>query len=213
MTMPRKDIYIYGAGGLGREILSLIKSLADWKVVGFIDDAVAAGTAVNGIKVVGDRQVIESFPGTMYLVLAIGDPVSKCNIIKTIRNKAVVYPVLIHPSAILQDRGSIIVDAGSIISAGCVLTTQINIGKHVLLNLNSTVGHDVHIGNYASIMPGVNIAGEVIIGQSVMIGSGANILNRIVISDNSKVGMGAVVTRPVAPNTTVVGVPAKPVNK
>src|SRR3990170_1851782 len=103
--MPSKDIYIYGAGGLGREILSLVKSLHEWKVV-------------------GGRQVIESSPGMMYLVLAIGDPVSKCNIIKTITNKSVVYPVLIHPSAILQDRGSIIIDAGSIITAGCVLTTQ-----------------------------------------------------------------------------------------
>ena len=44
-------------------------------------------------------------------------------------------------------------------------------------------------------------------------GSGANILNRMVVSDGARVGMGAVVTKPVAPHTTVVGVPAKPLVK
>lgn len=205
----KKDLYIYGAGGLGREILSLVYALNEWTPVGFIDDVVAKGTLVGGIPIAGGKDFLLSFRGEINLILAVGDPIMKCEIQKSIKEKSIVYPTLIHPSAILQDRKSIHVGEGSIIAAGCILTTDIQIGNHVLINLNTTVGHDVHIGNFSSVMPGVNVAGEVIIGQSVLIGSGANIMNRMVVSDRSKVGMGAVVTRPVEPGTTVVGVPAK----
>ena len=208
----KKELFIYGAGGLGKEILSLIKTLNDWTPVGFIDDGISKGTEVGGLKVLGGKDFLFSLSKETHLILAIGDPQMKSAVVKSIKDKGFVYPVLIHPSAILQDKDSILLGEGSIITAGCVLTTNIRICNHVLINLNTTIGHDVHIGNFCSIMPGVNVAGEVILGDCVLVGSGANILNRMVVSDRSKVGMGAVVIHPVEPGTTVVGVPAKRVH-
>lgn len=208
-NMSKKELLIYGAGGLGREILSLVRALGDWSAAGFIDDVVPAGTKVGGIKVLGGKDFLFKNNSPAYVVLAMGDPVMKSEIARELKSSVITFPALIHPSAILQDEESTILGAGSVIAAGCVLTTNIRIGNHVLVNLNTTIGHDVHIGNYSSIMPGVNIAGEVIIGDCVLVGSGANILNRMVVSEKSRVGMGAVVTRPVAPGATVVGVPAR----
>jgi serine O-acetyltransferase len=47
--------------------------------------------------------------------------------------------------------------------------------------------------------------------RGVMIGAGAKILGNIEIGANARIAAGSVVLKPVAPNTTVAGVPAKPV--
>lgn len=51
------------------------------------------------------------------------------------------------------------------------------------------------------------------IGHGVLICAGAKILGNIRIGTGSKVGAGSVVLRDVAPHTTVVGVPARPVGR
>ena len=51
----------------------------------------------------------------------------------------------------------------------------------------------------------------IVIKQGASIGSNATILAGVTIGENAMVGAGAVVTRDVEPNTTVAGVPAKPV--
>jgi len=47
--------------------------------------------------------------------------------------------------------------------------------------------------------------------NGVVVGSGAQVLGPIVVGDGARVGANAVVTKDVAPNSTVVGIPAKPV--
>jgi serine O-acetyltransferase len=49
------------------------------------------------------------------------------------------------------------------------------------------------------------------IGNGVVIGSGAQVLGPIEIGEGAKIGANSVVTRDVAPQSTVVGIPAKPV--
>jgi sugar O-acyltransferase (sialic acid O-acetyltransferase NeuD family) len=207
----KEPLLIYGAGGLGKEILSLVRALEEFEVIGFIDDGVRKGSLVKGIKVLGGLDSLNSFAEPVNLVLALGDPAGKSILVKMIDPARVYFPLIKHPSAILQDEASISVGEGTIVTAGCILTTDIKIGSHVLINLNTTVGHDAEIGSYSSIMTGVNVAGQVKIGEGVLVGSGANILNGVKIGNFSKVGMGAVVLKDVDPETTVVGVPAKKV--
>ena len=49
----------------------------------------------------------------------------------------------------------------------------------------------------------------IVLGKNVWIGSNATILQGVTIGDNAVVGAGAVVTKDVAPNTVVGGIPAK----
>ena len=51
----------------------------------------------------------------------------------------------------------------------------------------------------------------IVVKQGASIGSNATIIAGVTIGENAMVGAGAVVTRDVDPNTTVAGVPAKPV--
>ncbi len=203
----KKRLFIYGAGGLGKEILTLVRALDTWEVAGFIDDASSAAS-VKGIRVVGGASTIADLQPENALVIAIGDPSAKNQIVKSIARE-ITWPVLVHPSAIIQDRESVALGAGTIVCAGAILTTDITVGAHVLINLNATVGHDTVVGSFTSVMPGVNIAGEVRIGERVLLGSGCNIRNRVTVGNDARVGMGAVVLKDVPEGKTVVGVPAR----
>jgi len=206
----KKQIAIYGAGGLGREVLALIKALPEWEVMGFYDDGIPPGSNVAQYKILGSLQDLLEYKTELHLIIAIGDPKVKTEIVnKLSSNPQIQFPVLIHPDALIMSKSTVKIGDGSIITAGVKLTCDIQLGKHVLINLNCTIGHDVRIGDCSSVMPGVNIAGAVHIGKEVLIGSGANILNGLHVADAARVGSGAVVTKNVAEGKTVAGVPAR----
>lgn len=210
-----KDIAIFGAGGFGREVLMLISQINDnnltWNVLGFYDDSFEKGSIVNGFPVLGGLSDLNEINNEIYVIYAIGNPTAKKKIISKVENDKIKYPVLIHPSAIIGDSEFVKINPGTIITAGCIVTVNINIGYHVILNLMCTVGHDTNIGDFSSFMPSVNISGEVEIEECVYVGTGAKIINQLVIGSNTIIGAGAVVSKSLPANCTAVGIPAKPI--
>lgn len=205
-----KPIAIYGAGGLGKEICAMLSVLPEWSLVGFYDDGKPSGTVVMDCKVLGGLDELKKISTPLDLVIAIGNPQTKRDIFDQVHQiRWLSFPVLVHPQSILMDKLSISLGPGTVIGAGAILTTDIAIGSHVLININTTIGHGVRVGDGSSIMPGVNLAGDVKIGQRVLIGSGAGVKDNVSIGDDSKVGMGAVVLMDIPNNRTAVGVPAR----
>lgn len=203
----KERIAIIGAGGLGREILALLRSIPDrYDVIGFFDDRVPKGERIMNLPVLGPVKNINDEP--VSTVIAIGDPQVKEKIAAGILNPAVKFLTIIHPSVIIGDLESVQLGEGSILTAGTNLTVDIIIGKHVLINLNSTIGHNVRIGDFTSVMPGVNLAGDVQLGRGVLIGSGSNVINKVMIGAEAKIGSGSVVIRDIPAGATAVGVPA-----
>lgn len=204
-----RDLAIFGVGGFGREVLTLVQSLKDYNIVGFFDDGYPKGTPVNGFVTLGGIDDLNSWPTELALVVAIGTPRIKKIIVDKITSPLIYFPTVIHPSVIIGDKERVNVGRGCIICAGCLITTDIEIDDFVILNLGCTVGHDTVIGEHASFMPSVNISGEVRIGNGVYVGTGAKIINQLEIGPNSIIGAGAVVTKTIPSNSTAVGVPAK----
>jgi sugar O-acyltransferase (sialic acid O-acetyltransferase NeuD family) len=105
------------------------------------------------------------------------------------------------------------------IQEGCNILTDVviesnnSIGKGCLLHVGSLISHDTVIGNFCEISPHVNLLGSVIIGDFCSLGTASTILPKVKIGNNVTVGAGAVVTKNLADNMTVVGIPAKPLSK
>jgi sugar O-acyltransferase (sialic acid O-acetyltransferase NeuD family) len=204
-----KPIYLYGAGGLGREIQALLKSLPEWKIAGFLDDNLK-GQIIHETVVFPIDKLLNEPEESRNVVVAIGNPVVKAALVqKLMKIPGIKFPTLIHPAAKLLDRESIELGKGCVISAGVCITCSVKVHDHVLINLNATVGHDVIIGSYCSIMPGVNLAGSVRVDDQVLIGSGATIINNLHVARGAKIGAGAVVIKDVPEKSTAVGVPAR----
>ena len=100
----KTPLLIYGAGGLGRELLSLVYALENFEVIGFLDDNIARDTIIKNIPVLGGAEVLRSFDKPVNLVLAFGDPAMKAAKAASIPHNLVRYPQIIHPKAILQTR-------------------------------------------------------------------------------------------------------------
>ncbi|HRO07030.1 MAG TPA: acetyltransferase [Ferruginibacter sp.] len=209
-----KNIAIFGAGGFGREVKMLIDHInaasPQWNFIGYFDDDFSKAILIDEQFRLGGTEALNAYHEKLYLVLAIGNPMVKRKILHKIHNRNVHYPVLIHPNVVMGSSNVTIGD-GSIICAGTILTVDIKIGKHVILNLACTVGHDTVIHDYCSFMPAVNISGEVTIEEAVYVGTGAKIINQLEIGEGTVVGAGAVVSKSLPPQCTAVGVPAKPI--
>jgi sugar O-acyltransferase (sialic acid O-acetyltransferase NeuD family) len=215
-VINRKTIAIFGSGGFGLEVATLIENINamqnEWELLGFFDDN-CRSNIINGYKVLGGIHELNKWDSPLNLVLAIGMPKTRIYVKERIVNKNILYPILTHPSVIMGTKELIEIGEGSIICAGNILTTNIKIGVHVILNLACTVGHECEIGDFSSFMPSCNISGEVSIGRENFWGTGAKVINRKIIGNNVIVGAGAVIVDDIPDDVTVVGVPAKVMKK
>ena len=209
-----EKIVIVGAGGFGREVKMLIDQINQienkYEFLGYYDDGVVKGTAVNYDEVLGSVADLANVDYKINVVVAIGSPDVKRKIVEKLINPHLSFPTLIHPSVIIGDE-FVTIGKGCIICAGNVITCNITIKDFVILNLQCTVGHDTMIHSFASFMPSVNISGEVIIYEEVYVGTGAKIINQLEIGFQTIVGAGAVVSKSLPEKCTAVGIPAKPI--
>ena len=216
--MNPQKVAVYGGGGFAREVAWLVESIQDpvAEVVCFIDDNEdLAGEMLNDIPIMGLEEAKASYPDAK-VVGGIGSPEVRERVMDKAKAVGFEFYTAIHPNVARSKW--IEIGNGVVICAGNILTTNIQIQDHVQINIDCTIGHDVIIEEYATLAPGVHVSGNVHILRGAYLGTGANIVNGtagnpIVIGENSVVGAGACVTKNVPSGVTVVGVPAKPLNK
>lgn len=206
-----KDLYIIGAGGFGREVAWCVGRINDvtptWNLKGFIDDNEELwGTQEDEYFVLGGCEYLKEQKDA-YTVCAVGNAKARWQIIEKLSSSGVQFATIIDPSVILSKRISI--GEGTIICAGTIATVDIKIGKHVIINLDCTLGHDDVIEDYVTIYPSVNISGNVIVGEWSEIGTGVQIIQGKKIKSNTIIGAGAVVIKDIDKSGTYVGVPTR----
>jgi len=207
-------LYIIGAGGFGREVLSWLRDSPewerDWQFAGFVDDNLEAfaGKAAR-FSVVAKLAGFQP-PGPSLAVCAIGDPATRLRVCRELSSRGVKFITLIHPTATVGD--DTVIGVGCILCPGVVLTANVRLGDFVIVNAQSTVGHDAEIGDGATLSGHGDITGHARIGEGVFLGTHAAVLPGAKVGAYAKVGAGSVVLRSVKPGATVMGVPAKQIS-
>ncbi|WP_448213554.1 acetyltransferase [Colwellia sp. MEBiC06753] len=203
-----KKLVIIGGGGFAKEVIWLANDCG-YQVVGLLDDNESMhGQSALGVNVLGSIRDWQKY-GDCEFILAIGSPRIRHLVYrKMISTGKPVFATLIHPSVIMS--GHVSVDKGSIICAGCILTVEITIGQHSILNLSNTVGHETSIGNFVTIAPMAAISGNVVLADFSEVGTGASIRQGLTIAQGGMLGMGGVQTKDIPENTIFAGNPAKP---
>jgi sugar O-acyltransferase (sialic acid O-acetyltransferase NeuD family) len=218
---PRRLFGIYGASGCGRGVMPLANSMLSGQYdqdaydLVFVDDG-ERNSIVNNRRVFTYRQFIEAPASSRSLCIAIADPYTRYRLAEQCRQDGIVTLTVKASNVVIMD--DVQIGEGAILSPFVTLTSNIRIGRHFHCNLYSYVEHDCVIGHFVTFAPGVRCNGNVVIEDYAYLGSGSVLRQGrpgtpLIVGRGAVVGMGAVVTKNVAPGATVVGVPARKLQK
>ena len=208
-----KDIAIYGAGGLGKEIYILLKEVNEikqkWNFIGYFDRMYEKGYSNGYGTVIGGLDDLNEFNHDLDLIIAMGDGNIRRLIFESIHNNYIHYPNLISNSVIWSDPLRANIGVGNIIVGNSAISCDVSIGNFNLMNGHVILGHDVKIGNFNSIMPKVFIAGAVNVGDDNFFGVSSIILQQLSVGKNVHLGAGSVLMTKPKDGNTYIGNPAK----
>lgn len=203
---------IFGTGGAGRDAEQIVRDInaerSTYQLLGYLDgNTELHGAQVHELPVLGDLDWLAVHPNVRVAV-AVGNPASRRRLVARLEAMGHrKYVTLVHPLAWVGKWN--VVGEGSTLYPGCLLTTDIRVGRFVLLNVATTLGHDTVAEDFVTLAPAANVSGNVLIGEGCDLGTNCSVNQRLRIGAWSIVGAGAAVVRDVPENVTVVGVPAR----
>ncbi len=205
-----RKVYILGAGGMAREVLEMYRSSGRIdEIEGFVVSEKKRARKIKDKKIFLDKEIALKNKH-LFFIGAIGNPIRRKWIEKLI-DRGGEFDNIIHTSAIIGK--SVKHGVGNIICANSVLTDNITISDHVIINVGVTINHDCKIGSYVTISPGVHIGGRVSIGDGTFVGIGVLIKEQMKIGSNVFIGAGAVIVDDIPDNVLVYGSPARVIKK
>lgn len=202
-----KDLYVIGAGGHAKVIISLAKA-ANYHIAGIYDDKMPIGSTIFGIPVLGVIQNLAD-QHQAQAIIAIGNNATRKKIALSL--PYITWATLIHPSAIICP--SVQIGAGSVVMAGAVIQADTMIKKHVIINTMTSVDHDCLLEDYVHIAPGNHLAGNITLQEGTFSGVNAGFIPGVSVGHWSTIGAGAIVNKSIPSNVTAIGVPAKVVKE
>ena len=184
---------LIGFGGHAREVLTQMSQVLPC----FVDDMYLTE---------GTLSISKFDPLEYEVIIAIGDSTIRKNLVEKLPKETKFF-TYVHPTALVGK--DVEIGEGSFIGAYSILTTNIKIGKHSILNRASHIGHDCRIGDYFSAMPGSIVSGNVTLGNKVYLGTNSSIREKINICDDVTIGLNTGVIKDIKESGVYVGHPIK----
>jgi sugar O-acyltransferase (sialic acid O-acetyltransferase NeuD family) len=177
----------------------------------FVDDGINVPATINGHEVWSFEKFLARSAELKQIAVAIAEPTLRAAIVERVAAHSIpLLSVWAEQSCIMDD---VDIGEGILVSPYVTFTSNIKVGRCFHANLYSYVEHDCVIGDFVTFAPGVHCNGNVRIGDYAYIGSGAVIKQGLTIGRGATVGMGAIVTKDVPEGVTVVGNPARILEK
>ena len=207
-----KNLYIVGAGGLGRKLSVCLRRLNEdnrWDIKGFLDDNEdALANTKCDLEVVGS--ISEYVPqDDDVLVMGISNPKAKHTVSDLLLAKGAKFETVVSPDVILGDYVEI--GEGSVVMTPYNVESCVKIGRFVTL-LGSTIALDGVIDDYATTAGFANLTCSHI-GKEAYVGSHAVVLSNCTVGEGAFVSVGSIVMKDVEPYTQVFGCPARVIGK
>ncbi|WP_117210346.1 acetyltransferase [Allorhizocola rhizosphaerae] len=195
-----RELVIVGAGGFARETASAVRDMAEWKLLGFLDDV------KTGPSILGPLSLAWELPGVDFVV-CVGSPRDygvRERLAKRVPQR---FATIVHPSVYIGQGCT--VGEGSVLLPGVTLTAEVTVGAHVAVMPQVVLTHDDVVGDFVTIASGVRLGGSVQVGRGAYLGAGALVRESVRIGEGSLIGMGSVVLRDVPAGEIWVGNPAR----
>lgn len=208
---------LFGAGGMGREVMPYVTRSVS-RILGasiddidayFVETWVPKQPTVNGYPLISMEDFLH-LDGNRYFNVAIGSGRVREAIANQVGSSAEALTIWAD-QVIFFDENNI--GAGALFCPNTVVTSNVTIGRFFQANYFSHIAHDCIIGDYVTFAPGVRCNGRVHIGDHAYIGTNAILREGVSgkplrIGAGAVVGMGAVVTKDIPDGVVVVGNPA-----
>ena len=215
-----KLFFIYGSGGSGTEILSMLneRNSSGKNIKLFNNNQLVVVDDLNNEKnkkVISIKKLLNIKNKIKEGTIGIQDPNIKKKIYEKIKKKVNFFNFK-HSTSLIYN--NVKIGIGHVLWPYVIIFQNVKIGNFFHASTFANIGHDSKIGNYVSFGPGVRCGGNVEIGDNVFIGTNAIIYpgskkKKLKIGKNSIIGAGAFIIDDVPPNSTFAGNPARMIFK
>ena len=209
-----RRILVVGAGGFGREVAQWARDAwpqSTGLVAGFLSsDADALEGLDCRLSVVGSPDDYRPTPGDR-LLLAIGIPYVRRTVAESLLAKGAEFLTLIHPTAIVTPSAA--VGLGSILCPYAIASDSCRVGRFVLMNYHSSLGHDATAGDFSVLSPYATLGGHAHVEDDVFLGLHSSVGPGKTVGARSKVSANSCVLATAPADSIIYGVPGRIVRR
>jgi len=177
-----KNIIIIGGGGHAKVVISIIKKLKTYNIIGYTD--IYNNGDILGVSYIGNDNKVLNYSKQTLLALGIGQINNldfRRKIVTYFIDEGYPFATLISPDSIINE--DVKIGVGTVVMDGAVINCCTIIGGYSIINTKSSIDHDCNIGDFVHIAPGSTICGDVNIGDDTFIGAGSTIIHGIRINN------------------------------